>query len=239
MPVPNVRARAFLIVGDGRAVLVDSGMPRNTGKILRALKRAGLARDSLEAIALTHWHIDHAGSAAAVKSKTGAVLYVHEADRPWVEGEVVPTLPNAETRRGRLAQWLLRKLYRRCPVDRVVRDGDLLPLAGGLRVVHVEGHTAGNVCYLHEPTGALFLGDALMARGDAWELPQEAFSESAEEARRSLACLRDLPVTACYFGHGEPATSLAAERLREAIDRLLGPAPAHERMGSTAAPAAK
>jgi len=229
----------FLIVGDGRAVLVDSGMPRNAGKILRTLQRAGLKRESLEAIVLTHWHIDHTGSAAHVRRNTGAAVYAHAADRQLVEGTVVPRLPNVATRRGRFAQWLLRKLYRRCAVDRVVGDGELLPLAGGLRVIHVKGHTAGNVCYVHEPTGSLFLGDSLMARGDEWELPQAAFNESGDDALHSLARLRDLPITACYAGHGDPVTTDAAERLRGAIDRLLGTASDQDRIGSTAAPVAK
>lgn len=239
MPVPDVRSRAYLIVGEGGAVLVDSGMPRNAGNVLRCLTREGVRRESLVALMLTHWHIDHAGSAARVKDKAGTATYVHEADRPRVEGHALPALPNVETRRGRFAQWLLRKLYRRCPIDHAVRGGDVLPLAGGLRVIHVPGHTAGHVCYFHEPSGSLFLGDALMARGDAWILPQQAFSEDPEEARRSLARLRDLPVTSCYFGHGEPVTEDAAARLRRAIDHLLEAGPLQGPEGSTAAPVLK
>ena len=40
-------------------------------------------------------------------------------------------------------------------------DGQVLDVAGGLRVVHTPGHSPGHVSYLHEPSGVLVTGDAI------------------------------------------------------------------------------
>ena len=43
--------------------------------------------------------------------------------------------------------------YEPVPVDEELTDGQLLPVAGGLRVVHTPGHSPGHASFLHEPPG--------------------------------------------------------------------------------------
>jgi glyoxylase-like metal-dependent hydrolase (beta-lactamase superfamily II) len=70
--------RVHLIEGRDGVVLVDAGAPRKEELILRRLREIG--RDDLRLIYITHDHLDHYGSAAAVKRSTGAAIAVHEAD---------------------------------------------------------------------------------------------------------------------------------------------------------------
>ena len=50
-------------------------------------------------------------------------------------------------------------------------DGQVLPVAGGLRVVHTPGHSPGHASYLHEQTGVLITGDAIFnVLGLRWPL---------------------------------------------------------------------
>jgi glyoxylase-like metal-dependent hydrolase (beta-lactamase superfamily II) len=48
-----------------------------------------------------------------------------------------------------------------CPVDREVRDGEVLAFGGGAHVVHTPGHTDGSIA-LHLPgPRVLFTGDTV------------------------------------------------------------------------------
>jgi glyoxylase-like metal-dependent hydrolase (beta-lactamase superfamily II) len=49
-----------------------------------------------------------------------------------------------------------------CDVDGTFAEGELLPVAGGLRVLHTPGHSPGHCSFLHEPSGVLVTGDALV-----------------------------------------------------------------------------
>ena len=106
-----------------------------------------------------------------------------------------------------------------CTVDRELADGDELPVGGGAMVVHGPGHTPGSVG-VHLPAArVLFTGDTVAEHGGAIILgPFNLDRARAAESFRQLAAL-DAEV-AC-FGHGEPITSGAGERLRATTD--LGP----------------
>jgi glyoxylase-like metal-dependent hydrolase (beta-lactamase superfamily II) len=75
----TVGSYAYLLKGPEGLALVDAGLWRNGAPILRALRRLG--RDDLRLIFLTHAHVDHYGSAAAIRRATGAPIAIHHADR--------------------------------------------------------------------------------------------------------------------------------------------------------------
>lgn len=218
LPAPGVTAGAFVITGE-QPVLVDTGMRGSARRVLRAARSAS-GNAPVTHVLLTHWHIDHVGSAAEIQRKTGARVYAHQGDIPFVEGRETLGLAGDETRRSRFVQSLLRRLYRPCSVDVAVTDGEVLPLAGGIQVLHLPGHTPGSVCYYHQPTSSLFLGDVLTRRQETWGLPSPRFTANAAQARASLARLYDLRVCACYFGHGAALTTGAQGPLTEALDAL-------------------
>ena len=66
---------------------------------------------------------------------------------------------------SRLSGRLFRRLNRRVRFEPVeaqpLADGELLDIAGGLRVLHTPGHSPGHVSLLHEPSGVLITGDAI------------------------------------------------------------------------------
>ena len=45
-----------------------------------------------------------------------------------------------------------------------IEDGDVLPMLGGLRVIHTPGHTPGSVCLYGVRDRVLFVGDTLQRR---------------------------------------------------------------------------
>lgn len=82
----------------------------------------------------------------------------------------------------------------------------------GFRVVHLPGHTLGQVGLFRE--GVLLAGDALRGRG----LPPRFINEDHALARRTVRKILELGVKRVYLGHGGP---LSGEEVA-AIARRLG-----------------
>ncbi len=79
IPVHLKMTSAF-IIRDRGTILVDSGYPGSEDTILEKLKGIGGSPEDIRLIVLTHGHADHAGSAAALREKTGAKVAVHCLD---------------------------------------------------------------------------------------------------------------------------------------------------------------
>ncbi|WP_343699356.1 hydroxyacylglutathione hydrolase [Caulobacter sp.] len=128
----------------------------------------------LDLILNTHWHPDHAGGNEALKTATGATI----------------AGPSEVTRIA--------------PLDRVVRDGDVVMLGETrFEVIDSGGHTLGHVAY-HDAADALaFVGDTLFALGCG-----RLFEGTAEQMWGSLARLTALPdATTIYCAHEYTASN--------------------------------
>ena len=71
MVLDNGPGQAYLLRRGDDVVLVDTGIAGQGGAIESALKEWGLNRDALSHVLLTHWHPDHAGSAAEIGAWPG------------------------------------------------------------------------------------------------------------------------------------------------------------------------
>ena len=178
----------YLVVdGDSRrAVLIDPG--DEGARIVQLVKDSGA---TLEAIWLTHAHIDHVGGIAAVLREWPVPVHMHPLDTEIFEhGTEVA------------AQYGVPFEQPPAP-DRELAEGDVLQL-GGLRfdVLHVPGHSPGHVAF--HGHGALFGGDVLFAGTvGRTDLPLC----DPDELGRSLERLATLPPdTQVYAGHGERTT---------------------------------
>src|SRR5437763_1591533 len=70
----------YLVEEDGRCTLVDAALPGYHDGLVRALRELGLSLDVLDAVVLTHAHVDHIGMAERLRTKAGATVHVHSAD---------------------------------------------------------------------------------------------------------------------------------------------------------------
>ena len=87
------------------------------------------------------------------------------------------------------------------PLGERFTDGQLLPVSGGLRVIHTPGHSPGHVAFHHEPSGVLITGDSIFnVLGMRWSVASFCtdFAMSKETAQRLMEV--DYPVAA--FTHG-------------------------------------
>ena len=107
------------------------------------------------------------------------------------------------------------------PVARELREGDVLDEVHlGLRVVHLPGHSPGQVGFWSEKQGFLIGGDVLMHLPWRLTLPFRAFTTDWEEAKRSVKKVAALQVQTLCLGHGEPYVGNAAAKVDKVVRRL-------------------
>ncbi|MFA5079908.1 MAG: MBL fold metallo-hydrolase, partial [Dehalococcoidia bacterium] len=98
-------------------------------------------------------------------------------------------------------------------VDIQVSDGDELPLAGGIRILHTPGHTPGSICLFLKRSSTVFTGDLLAQRfGLKW--PSIPFTADVAQLRRSARKLAVHEFESACFGHGSPIKADADRRIR-------------------------
>lgn len=166
---------ALLMQSEGTSVLIDPG-PASTLETLRAgLRDRGQDFRTLDALLLTHIHLDHAGATGTLVRENPALkVYVHELGLPHM---VDPTRLLASA--GRLYGGDLQMLYGDC---RPVPESNLKPLQGGeririgqgeLEVCYTPGHASHHVTYWDRASRTAFVGDTagIRVQGDAFLLP--------------------------------------------------------------------
>lgn len=212
-PVDFVNVFGF-VDDDGSVTLIDSGTKGATKRTLAGLAAMGKAPQDVTRIVLTHAHGDHAGGAAKLIELTGAPLSIHETDAGWArKGEMPPRDPS--TAGGRLLNRLgpRSRSFPSVPVAEELTDGQLLPIAGGVRVVHTPGHTMGHVALMHEPSGVLITGDSIWnVRKLRWSI--KSFCQDIAMNARTAHVLGELDYSIAAFTHGVPITERARERVR-------------------------
>lgn len=219
---------SYAVEHDEGIVLVDAGMTCDAAPVCNGLALLGRTPADVTAILLTHWHNDHAAGAARIKELSDAAVYYHHEERPYLM---------RETARGGFLGWLSGHVPERGPLvlargllsaatstavaaDVLVGDGDRV--LGGFRVVETPGHTPGHVAYFHEPSGALFAGDALAVVGGKLRFMARPVTLELTDARTSMARLLDLPVRSVCPGHRRPLTEGVAGQVDSLRKRVLG-----------------
>jgi len=202
---------------DGQVTLVDMGIASSGPKVVAALAAIGAAPSDVTRLLLTHAHPDHAGGAAHVAEATGRAFTVQHDDAGYAAGGSSPPRDHRFLL-GRLFDRLSRpgKDFAAVPVEHEMSDGEVLPIAGGVRVVHTPGHSPGHVSLLHEPTGVLVTGDAIFnVLGLRW--PIKAFCTDFRMTQQTAHRLAELDYEVAAFTHGAELR----RRPREAIRSFL------------------
>jgi glyoxylase-like metal-dependent hydrolase (beta-lactamase superfamily II) len=96
-------------------------------------------------------------------------------------------------------------------IDQPLTDGQMLPIAGGIEVIHTPGHCAGHVALLWRPGRMLFVGDVAMNLAG---LGDPIGFENLAQGRASQRKLAGLSFDAAGFGHGTPIVRDASTRFR-------------------------
>lgn len=102
------------------------------------------------------------------------------------------------------------------PIDRAVEDGE--NISDQFTVIALPGAAAGEVAYLHHPSGTLSIGDALIHLDSHGFIPLPAkYCRDSRGLRKSLARLLDYSFVRLTFAHGTPLSSHARSRLESLL----------------------
>lgn len=179
-----------------RAVAVDPGA--GTPELLSVLEATGA---SLDAIYLTHAHVDHVEGIPLIRKRIAAPIYMHPADRPIYD--------RAEELASQFDIHMAGPLP---PPDQPLVPGETVPVGKHqLEVRFAPGHAPGHVMLYSADSGFLLAGDVIF-RGTIGrtDLPGGDFQTLIAAIRKEVLSLPD--ETRILSGHG-PETTVKAERL--------------------------
>jgi glyoxylase-like metal-dependent hydrolase (beta-lactamase superfamily II) len=189
----------------GRAICIDPG--DEAERIVESLGRENL---QLQAIALTHAHLDHVGGVAALKRlRPDAKIILHRADEPLYRG-----LPQQPAWIGiPRSQWaaLGFDYEEPPPIDEYWEDGQTYPVGElEFKVIHCPGHTPGHVVLFEAKERKVFVGDCLFAGSiGRTDLPGGSTAQLMDSLMNKILPLGD--DVEVYSGHG-PVTTIGRER---------------------------
>lgn len=221
--VPGLRwSNAYLLVEEGGLTLIDAGGPGDHRGILWYIRSIG--RDPLELarVVLTHSHPDHTGTVKELFQHTGAPIAVHRGDtrQGTKAGDFRLYYPAQPPTFG----WELPFLQQ-MPAHQFLEDGQVLPVLGGLQVLHTPGHTPGSICLYLANQGVLFTGDTLLSDGEWFRRPVPFPGTNFQQYRASVKRLGQLPFETACGGHGRPVLQGGSARLQEMLEHYWWMAP--------------
>jgi hydroxyacylglutathione hydrolase len=189
-----------------QAICIDPG--DEAERIIEVLQRRGLV---LQAIALTHAHLDHVGAVAALKKlQTAAKINLHKGDEFMYRA-----LPEQPSWIGiPRSQWAALGFVFETPpaVDHYWTDGERYTVGKlEFEVRHCPGHTPGHVVLYEPAERKVFVGDVLFAGSiGRTDLPGGSMPQLLNSIKNKLLTLDDN--VEVYSGHG-PMTTIGEERL--------------------------
>ncbi|MBI5034537.1 MAG: MBL fold metallo-hydrolase [Chloroflexi bacterium] len=198
-------ANTHLMETEHGVVIIDAGIPHMTRRILSKIRVLGHSPKEVRLILITHGHIDHAGSAVALKRITGAPIAMHRDD---IRLTTTPSLkiPPGRNRATNRIGAIMRAFGFVMPLetfspDISLDDGQSLDeFDFPARAWHTPGHTAGSMTIVTND-GEAFVGDSIL---NLLHVSFPLFWENPTAAHESACRIQSLQPRVCYSGHGKP-----------------------------------
>lgn len=201
-PMTFTGTRSYL-VGEGRVAVIDPG-PDDAAHLDAILAALG-SGETVEAVLVTHSHVDHSPGARRLSGRTGAPVIGFGPHGAGMSAAMAALQAQGlDLGGGEGADTAFAP-------DRVLADGETVEGPGWqLTALHTPGHLSNHLSFLLEGTGTVFTGDAVMGWTTTLVSPPEGDMAAQMATLRRLAARDDrlfLP------GHGhevrDPAPLLA------------------------------
>jgi glyoxylase-like metal-dependent hydrolase (beta-lactamase superfamily II) len=225
--IPSVlgprRFAQWLVVGDERLLLVDSGIDGTIDQhVAPALRELGRSPADLTDVVVSHADVDHYGGNAELRRVAPQARICSSAqDRPWIESWAVISRERYGWYRSHgldyddaTWQWLEQAAGPDTPLDGTVGDGETIDLGGiEVEVVALPGHSPGHLGVAHHDSRTLIVMDAVLERG-VYTTSDELISPppygSAGDYRATIDRVRSLHPARLGTSHYAPVEGDAA-----------------------------
>jgi glyoxylase-like metal-dependent hydrolase (beta-lactamase superfamily II) len=177
--IPSILGRRrfaqWLVVGDERLLLVDSGIEGTIAEhVGPALRELGRSPGDITEVVISHADVDHYGGNSELRRVApGAQIRSAAEDRPWIESWQAISSERYGWYRGHgldydpeTWQWLEQAAGPDTPLDGTVSDGETIDLGGiTVEVVALPGHSPGHLGVVHHASRTAIVMDAVLERG--------------------------------------------------------------------------
>jgi glyoxylase-like metal-dependent hydrolase (beta-lactamase superfamily II) len=216
----GIRGANIFFLLDKGVTLVDTGLRGRSANILNEVRRLGYKPSDVAQIIITHHHADHVGSLAELKNATGAKVMAHPADVPYIDGTLLQPGPARPKWLGRMLS-PFGSMWASMPaeVDRLLNDGDELPILGGIKIWHTPGHTPGSICLFIPQEKLVIVGD-LLTHTFGLSMPPGLFTVDKDQEVNSIKRLVGLDFNIIAFGHGGPILREAHQTVAHLAEKL-------------------
>jgi len=231
-PFPVGPVNVYLIEGD-TLTLIDTGPKADVSRqaLETGLAALGHRIEDLQRVIITHHHVDHFGLAAEIARRSGAAIWTHPYNVPWISGyaaqqqlnrpfyaeiwrqadvppEIIALMDQASSG---LSGWM-------DPVatDAQLEEGQTIRLGNASwQVFHTPGHAGGLICLWDPATRTLLANDHLIRDISSNPIIEPPMVPGAPRPRRLVEYLHHMQRMAALApevalpGHGEPVTDVA------------------------------
>jgi glyoxylase-like metal-dependent hydrolase (beta-lactamase superfamily II) len=184
----DTSSHTYLIRGDYKNVLIDSGLDKNFFRLQKSLLEVGFKVRDIDIVINTHEHFDHIGANRYFQDYSLIAAHRFAATKITVEDRYVTMYKSGDLNEPSLKVhlWLENKFR--------FDLGNYL-----LEVVHTPGHTSGSICIYEFTRKILFTGDTLFAGGTLSYIGE---SGSVGDYINSINVLETRKISELYPGHG-------------------------------------
>lgn len=212
--IQKARGTNVYLLVDQDLTLIDTGYPGNGRIVVEYIEGLGRHAEELKRVLITHSHPDHTGSVTELKELAPIQVLVHQADtRLDAQGRHLISYLNVFGENPLPIPFL-----RRLVADGFLEDGQVLPILGGLRVIHTPGHTPGSVCFYLESRKTVFLGDMVVNIGQYVGASMPFPKTDMRLYEKSLRKIAELDFDIACLAHGQVLQDDADQRIREMLD---------------------
>jgi glyoxylase-like metal-dependent hydrolase (beta-lactamase superfamily II) len=208
-----------VVSGDGRVVLIDSGLNDTPArKVMRAVQDE--LRTSIRAVFNTHGHADHFGGNAHIVKRTGASVYAPDIDEMTIRHPIMQTVmlyggaDPVDTIRTRFL------VAEDSPVHGIISAGPHTIEGVDLEIVSLPGHSINQMGILVE--GVFFCADVVFPEVTLQKYPIP-YLFGLTDHLDSLDYAKTIDASWVVPGHGPTAPAIAdlVQRNRQAIDNVI------------------
>ena len=186
---------SYLITTTEGHILINSSFERTVPTIRGNVEKLGFKFTDIKILLASHAHSDHVAGHVLVRELTGAKVAVMAGDDKVIAS-------------GGQGQYLHKEGWKPCPVDRVLKDGEVVSLGEARLTARLTpGHTRGCTTWLMQvkdggkPLNVVIIGSPNVNPG--YELiTNRDYPEIADDYKRTFRLLKSFPCDIFLGAHG-------------------------------------